>query len=324
MPSIEEYQNSFIEYLESSLPNKSPENLYKPAKYILKLGGKRIRPILTLISSEVFEGEFKDALPAALAIEVFHNFSLVHDDIMDEAPLRRGQQTVHKKWNTNTAILSGDAMLIWSYELLQKYSPDISYSLTKIFSKTARKVCEGQQLDMDFPNQENVSIDDYMGMIENKTAVLIGCALSVGAIISKANNKQISEIYNIGVELGLAFQLQDDYLDVFGDINKFGKQIGGDIIENKKTFLHLYVKSNSSQKVKNEFSNWIKLNPNNTKEKILAVTSIYRSSGAEKAIKDKIEDFSKSVFLKIDNLGIGSKKKILLLDFVNKLVNRDF
>ena len=324
MPSIEEYHNIFLEYLEKNLPNKSPENLYKPSRYILKLGGKRIRPILTLISTEVFGGDVKKALPAALAIEVFHNFSLVHDDIMDEAPLRRGQETVHKKWNTNTAILSGDAMLIWSYELLQKYSPDISYSLTKIFSKTARNVCEGQQLDMDFPNQENISIDDYMGMIENKTAVLIGCALSVGAIISKANNKQISEIYNIGVELGLAFQLQDDYLDVFGDINKFGKQIGGDIIENKKTFLHLYVKSNSSQKVKNEFSNWIKLNPNNTKEKILAVTSIYRSSGAEKAIKDKIEYFSKSVFFKIENLRIGSNKKMLLLDFVNKLVNRDF
>lgn len=324
MPSIEKYYNIFLEYLEKNLPNKSPENLYKPSRYILKLGGKRIRPILTLISTEVFGGDVKKALPAALAIEVFHNFSLVHDDIMDEAPLRRGQETVHKKWNTNTAILSGDAMLIWSYELLQKYSPDISYSLTKIFSKTARNVCEGQQLDMDFPNQENISIDDYMGMIENKTAVLIGCALSVGAIISKANNKQISEIYNIGVELGLAFQLQDDYLDVFGDINKFGKQIGGDIIENKKTFLHLYVKSNSSQKIKNEFSNWIKLNPNNTKEKILAVTSIYRSSGAEKAIKDKIEYFSKSVFLKIENLRIGSNKKMLLLDFVNKLVNRDF
>ena len=321
---ISKYQNIFRSYLDASLNYSNPKNLYDPYAYILKLGGKRIRPILLLMTYDSLGNDIRSALPAALSIELFHNFSLVHDDIMDEAPLRRGQETVHEKWNTNTAILSGDAMLIWSYELLQKYSPDISYSLTKIFSKTARKVCEGQQLDMDFPNQENVSINDYMGMIENKTAVLIGCALSVGAIISKANNKQISEIYNIGVELGLAFQLQDDYLDIFGDINKFGKQIGGDIIENKKTFLHLYVKSNSSQKVKNEFSNWIKLNPNNTKEKILAVTSIYRSSGAEKAIKDKIEYFSKSVFIKIDNLGIGSNKKMLLLDFVNKLVNRDF
>ena len=324
MPSIQEYQNLFLEYLESSLPNESPENLYEPARYILKLGGKRIRPILTLISTEIFNGKYKEALPAALAIEVFHNFSLVHDDIMDKAPLRRGKETVHEKWNINTAILSGDVMLIWSYELLQMYPPQISYSLIQMFSKIARKVCEGQQLDMDFPNQENVTIDQYMGMIENKTAVLIGCALCVGAIISKANENQIFEIYNIGLELGLAFQLQDDYLDVFGDTNKLGKLIGGDIIENKKTFLHLYAIENSSQKLKNEFIDWIKSSPIKPKEKILAVTSIYRSSGAEKAIKDKIEYFSKSVILKIDNLELDSSKKELLHGFVNKLVNRDF
>ena len=243
---------------------------------------------------------------------------------MDEAPIRRGKKTVHTKWDINTAILSGDVMLIWSYELLQKYPSDISYSLTKIFSKIARKVCEGQQLDMDFPSLKNVSIDDYMEMIENKTAVLIGCALSIGALISNANDKQISEMYNIGIDLGLAFQLQDDYLDVFGDIDKLGKQIGGDIIENKKTFLHLYVKANSSQKVIKEFNQWVKLKPFNTKEKILAVTTIYRSCGAEKAIKDKIEYFLKSVILKIDNLGLDSSKKDLLHGFVNKLVNRDF
>ena len=324
MLSIEEYQNLFLEYLESSLPEKSPKNLYEPARYILKLGGKRIRPILTLISADVFNGKTTNALPAALAIEVFHNFSLVHDDIMDGAPIRRGKKTVHTKWNINTAILSGDVMLIWSYELLQKYPSNISYSLTKIFSKIARKVCEGQQLDMDFPALKNVSIDDYMEMIENKTAVLIGCALSIGATISNANDKQISKMYNIGIELGLAFQLQDDYLDVFGDINKLGKQIGGDIIENKKTFLHLYVKANSSQKILEEFNHWVGINPSNPKKKILAVTSIYRSSGAEKAIKDKIEYFSKSVILKIDNLELDSSKKELLHSFTNKLVNRDF
>lgn len=324
MPSIEEHQKLFLEYLELSLPHKSPENLYRPARYILKLGGKRIRPILTLISTEVFGGDLKKALPAALSIEVFHNFSLVHDDIMDKAPLRRGKDTVHKKWNINTAILSGDVMLIWSYELLQKYKSDVSFSLIKMFSEIARKVCEGQQLDMDFPDQENVSLADYMFMIENKTAVLIGCALSVGAIISTANDDQVKEVYNIGVELGLAFQLQDDYLDVFGDINKFGKQIGGDIIENKKTFLYLYILENASEKIKKEFSFWIKQKPIDPNEKITAIKSIYRSCGAEKAIKNKIEFFSKSAIIKIDNLGLIDNKRKLLLGFVKKLVHRDF
>ena len=321
---IEEYHQIFLGYLKKNLPKKSPENLYKPSRYILELGGKRIRPILTLISTEVFGGHVKNALPAALAIEVFHNFSLVHDDIMDEAPLRRGKDTVHKKWDINTAILSGDMMLIWSYELLQEYPSEISHSLTKIFSQIARKVCEGQQLDMDFPTQKNISIEDYMGMIENKTAVLIGCALAVGAIISKVKNKQVDEIFNIGVELGIAFQLQDDYLDVFADVNKFGKQLGGDIIENKKTFLHLYVMANSSNEVKNEFNKWITINPDNPTEKIIAVTSIYKSSGAEKAIIDKIKYLSQSVLLKIDKLELNRSKKNLLLGFVNKLVDRDF
>ncbi|MDG2371803.1 MAG: polyprenyl synthetase family protein [Flavobacteriaceae bacterium] len=324
MPSFDKHQKLFLEYLESSLPRISPENLYRPTKYILELGGKRIRPILTLISTEVFDGEIKKALPAALAIEVFHNFSLIHDDIMDEAPLRRGKQTVHNKWNVSTAILSGDVMLIWSYELLQQYSPDISFELIKIFSQTARKVCEGQQLDMDFPNQKNICLQDYMLMIKNKTAVLLGFSLSIGAIISKATVDQINEIYNIGVELGLAFQLQDDYLDVFGEAEKFGKKIGVDIIENKKTFLYLYVLANSTERVRNEFNYWIKLNPKNPNNKISSVTSIYRSSGAEDAIKNKIEYFYKSAILKIDKLELNPKKKKYLVEFVNKLVNRSF
>ena len=324
MSSFDEHQKLFLEYLESSLPRISPENLYRPARYILELGGKRIRPILTLISTEVFDGELIKALPAALAMEVFHNFTLVHDDIMDEAPLRRGNEAVHKKWDVNTAILSGDVMMIWSYELLQQYSPDISFELTKIFSQIARKVCEGQQLDMDFPNQKNICLDDYMWMIKNKTAVLIGCSLSIGAIISKASVDKINEIYNIGVELGLAFQLQDDYLDVFGETEKFGKQIGGDIIENKKTFLHIYVLTNSTERVRNEFNYWIKLNPKDPNEKISAVKSIYKCSGAEDAIKNKIEYFSKSAVLKINKLGLNPKKKKFLLDFVSKLVNRNF
>ncbi|MAH81875.1 MAG: polyprenyl synthetase [Flavobacteriaceae bacterium] len=321
---IKKYQNLFSDYLKSSLPESPPDNLYNPASYILKLGGKRIRPILTLISAEVFGGSINDALPAALGIEVFHNFSLIHDDIMDKAPLRRGKKTVHEKWDVNTAILSGDVMLIWSYELFQKYSPDISFLLNVIFTKTARKVCEGQQMDMDFPNQEDISIDDYMLMIEYKTAALIGCALSVGAIISGAKNEQVNLIYDIGLELGLVFQLQDDYLDVFGDRKKTGKQIGGDIIENKKTFLHLYAKTKSSNELKKELKKWTALSPKDPEKKISAIKSIYNSSGAVKAVQKKIELLSKTSINKIKSLKLAQSKEIILIDFVERLVERDF
>ena len=324
MLSIKKYQNLFSDYLKTSLPELSPVNLYTPASYILKLGGKRIRPILTLISAEVFGGSSKNALPAALGIEVFHNFSLIHDDIMDKAPLRRGKKTVHEKWDVNTAILSGDVMLIWSYELFQKYSPDISFLLNVIFTKTARKVCEGQQMDMDFPNQEDISIDDYMLMIEYKTAALIGCALAVGAIISEAKNEQVNLIYDIGLELGLVFQLQDDYLDVFGDIKKTGKLIGGDIIENKKTFLHLYAKTKSSNELKKELKKWTALSPKDPEKKISVIKSIYNSSGAVKAIQKKIELLSKTSINKIKSLKLAQSKEIILIDFVERLVERDF
>ena len=324
MASINEYQKLFSEYLNSCSLKTSPKNLYQPVKYILGLGGKRIRPILTLLSTDIFDGNTKNALSAALAIEVFHNFSLIHDDIMDKAPLRRGKKTVHEKWDINTAILSGDVMLIWAYELLENYSPKKSYLLSKMFSNTARKVCEGQQLDMEFPHKENISINDYMIMIENKTAVLVGCALSFGAIICEASNDQINQLYNIGIDLGLAFQLQDDYLDAFGDSNKFGKQIGGDIIENKKTFLSIHAINNLSKKHKMEFNNWNRLNPKNANDKIAAVTKFYRSSGALEAIKNKIDLFYESVISKIYNLDLNTNKKESLLNFVNKIVYREF
>tara|TARA_B100000530_G_scaffold336468_1_gene291272 strand:- start:1217 stop:2191 length:975 start_codon:yes stop_codon:yes gene_type:complete len=324
MSKFNSYQKLFLDYLESNLPDNSPKSLYDPTKYILTLGGKRIRPIFTLMSVDIFNGNIKDALPAALAIEIFHNFSLVHDDIMDNAPLRRGKETVHKKWNLNTAILSGDVMLIWSYEILQQYSSEISVSLTKLFSQTARKVCEGQQLDIDFPIKSKVSIEDYMKMIEYKTAVLIGCSLSVGAIISNASLNQIAEINSIGIDIGLIFQLQDDYLDVFGSISKIGKQIGGDIIENKKTFLHVYVLENGSENELKDFDYWLKLNPKDPRNKILGITDIYNSSGATKAIKNKIKILIKSVYHKIENMKLEKSKKKLIFSFFEKIKNRDF
>ena len=238
MNSINHYREEFLAHLKTSIAVKEPRNLYEPIDYILQLGGKRLRPVLTLIAADLFGGDYHKALPAAAAVEVFHNFSLVHDDIMDNASLRRGKATVHQKWNSNIAILSGDAMLICAYRLLESYPPDTFAALVKLFSKTALEVCEGQQWDMDFETQAQVSIPQYLQMIRYKTAVLVGAALQMGAVIAGASIENQRLIYDFGVAIGLAFQLQDDYLDTFGD-EAFGKKIGGDILENKKTILYL-------------------------------------------------------------------------------------
>ena len=239
MKSIAQYREAFQEYLDLKIQVKEPVNLYNPMRYILGLGGKRLRPVLVLMSAEIFEADYKNALDAALAIEIFHNFSLVHDDIMDDAPLRRGKETVHERWDINTGILSGDAMLINAYQLFENYQSEIFQELAKLFSKTAMQVCEGQQYDIDFESRDDVSIEDYLKMIEYKTAVLVGASLQMGAIVANTSEANKQSVYEFGRLLGIAFQLQDDYLDAFGDPETFGKQSGGDIIENKKTFLYL-------------------------------------------------------------------------------------
>ncbi|MCL4144881.1 UNVERIFIED_CONTAM: hypothetical protein GTU68_063636, partial [Idotea baltica] len=198
-----------------------------------------MRPILTLMASDIFSADYKKAMPAALAVEVFHNFTLIHDDIMDDAPLRRGKKTVHEKWDINTGILSGDAMLILAYQFFEDYEPATFQKLAKLFSKTALEVCDGQQLDVDFETRNDVTIPEYINMIRLKTSVLVAAALQMGAIVAETSEENERLIYNFGLNLGLAFQLQDDYLDTFGDPETFGKLIGGDIIENKKTFLYL-------------------------------------------------------------------------------------
>ena len=234
MKAIEKYQSHFLDYLTSFNKSRNPRNLYDPVKYILEIGGKRLRPILTLMITDCFGGDTTKALDAALAIEVFHNFSLVHDDIMDNAPLRRNKKTVHEKWDINTGILSGDAMLIMAYKLFESYDADKFQRLTTLFSKTALEVCEGQQYDIDFESRFDVTIDEYIKMIEYKTAVLVGSAMQMGAIIADTSIDNQKKCFEFGKNLGIAFQLQDDYLDVYGDPKSFGKQVGGDIIEKKK------------------------------------------------------------------------------------------
>lgn len=237
------YRQKIENYLEKyNLPN-SPENIYRPIDYFLKIGGKRLRPVLTLLATELGGGDVDKAIHAAISIELFHNFSLIHDDIMDDAPKRRGYATVHEKWNSNIAILSGDALLIRAYELISKQKNEHIPDLLKIFNKTAIELCEGQQMDMDFENRNEVTIDEYISMIRLKTSVLLGCALEFGFIISNQTIENRKKIYDFGVNLGIAFQIQDDILDLYGDPEKVGKQVGGDIKANKKTLLYLVSKN---------------------------------------------------------------------------------
>lgn len=322
MHSINQYQEFVSDYLQSQSKIKEPKNLYEPIHYILELGGKRMRPVLTLMSTEIFDTNYKKALPAALAVEVFHNFSLIHDDIMDDAPLRRGKITVHEKWNVNTGILSGDAMLILAYQYFEQYQPKIFRKLAKLFSKTALEVCEGQQYDVDFETRDDVTIPEYLKMIENKTAVLVAAAMKMGAIVAETSKENANLIYDFGLYLGLAFQLQDDYLDVFGDPETFGKQVGGDIIENKKTYLYLKAIEFSSAEEKEQLAHLFSIQPDDSANKINSVKEIFNSSGASFATQKAIENFTLKAFKTLKKMDISKDKKAILKDFGKNLMSR--
>ncbi len=322
MQSIEEYRTLFISYLESKTVNKEPKNLYEPITYILGLGGKRLRPVLVLMATEIFGADYKKALDAALAIEIFHNFSLVHDDIMDDAPLRRGKATVHEKWDINTGILSGDAMLISAYQLFENYEGATFRELAKLFSKTALEVCEGQQYDVDFETRDDVTIAEYLKMIEYKTAVLVAAALKMGGIVAGASLKEQNSIYEFGRNLGIAFQLQDDYLDAFGDPKTFGKQVGGDIIENKKTFLFIRAMDLATSDQKKELQNLYSIRPKSPMEKIESIKNVFVQSGATKELKLEIEYYTERAFEVLNSLALSDAKKGLLRKFGEGLMKR--
>jgi len=322
MHTISQFQEIFISYLKSHTLDKEPKNLYDPISYILNLGGKRMRPVLTLMASEVFDTDCKAALPAAMAVEVFHNFSLVHDDIMDDAPVRRGKQTVHEKWDLNTGILSGDAMLILAYQYFEQYEPEVFRDLAKLFSKTALEVCEGQQMDVDFETRTDVTIPEYLKMIEYKTAVLVAAAMQMGAIVAKTSEKEARLIYDFGLNLGLAFQLQDDYLDAFGDPETFGKQVGGDIIENKKTYLYLKAIEFSSDKTSTELQKLFSLQLDDNSEKIITAKNIFNESGASKATQEAIEMYTLKAFETLEKMNINAEKKAILKAFGENLMGR--
>jgi geranylgeranyl diphosphate synthase type II len=323
MHSISHYQALISDYFANLHLNKEPKNLYEPIEYILHLGGKRMRPILTLMTTEVFDVDCKKALAAATAVEVFHNFSLVHDDIMDDAPLRRGNETVHEKWDINTGILSGDAMLILAYQHFEEYEPKIFRDLAKLFSKTALEVCEGQQYDVDFEIRDDVTIPEYLKMIQYKTAVLVGAAMKMGAIVAETSEENANLIYDFGLNLGIAFQLQDDYLDAFGDPETFGKQVGGDIIENKKTYLYLKTIEFASAEEKEQLLHLFSIHPTDNTDKIFSVKQLFHTTGASKATQQAIEEYTLKAFQTLDKIAISDDKKAILRVFGENLMQRN-
>ena len=322
MLQIQQYREEFEKYLNAYTPPKTPQNLYNPVSYFLSLEGKRIRPILTMLSCDLFDGNYKDSLDAALAVEVFHNFSLVHDDIMDEAPLRRGNQTVHQKWDLSTAILSGDVMLILAYQLFENYNKNIFVALAKLFSKTAVEVCEGQQLDIDFSKLNDINSTKYLNMVELKTAVLIGASMKMGAIVAKASDNEQENIYEFGKNLGIAFQIQDDFLDTFGDEKKFGKVIGGDIIENKKTLLYVKSMEIFTEQDKTELTKLYSSSHLDESKKIEGVKELFLKYNIPSIIENEINYYTQLAFKKLDNLNISDHKKDFLFDFGNSLMKR--
>jgi len=325
MNLFRDYQQVFESALEDFNQDQSPQNLYLPMQYLLDLGGKRIRSFLTLMAGGAYGVSVKEALGAAMAVEVFHNFTLMHDDIMDKATLRRGKTTVHEKWDVNTAILSGDAMLIKAYQFLETYPNDIFQQLTRLLSKTAIEVCEGQQYDMDFETRPNTSEEEYIEMIRLKTAVLVGCALQMGAIIGKASEEDQQAIYDFGIQLGLAFQLQDDYLDTFGDQETFGKKIGGDILEDKKTILyHLAIKAgreDDRQLLKSLLGG---NDPIDDAEKINKVKSLFESTSAQSATRDLIQHHSDLAYTELKKLTISEDQKNRFRELKDWLMHRTY
>ena len=325
---VKDFQNKIEEEIKSFSKqlSSSPAELYEPICYMLSLGGKRIRPLFVLLACDLFGGKSEDAIPSALAVELFHNFTLVHDDIMDNAPLRRNQPTVHKKWNSSTAILSGDVVMVKAFQLLSE-SPRFE-QVFPVFSEMAVKVCEGQQFDLNYEAVNKISVTQYFKMIELKTAVLFAASMKMGALTARAKANDSENMYEFGKNIGMAFQLQDDLLDVYGEEGKFGKQKGGDIISNKKTFLLLKAieLSNLNAYKKEELAQWLECHPKNemeSKEKVEAVKSIYDFSNVKKITEIEINSLHQQAVAALEKISASEEKKKALIDFTSSLLKRE-
>lgn len=326
MHTIKDLQTLISKEIEieiSRLTQLEPRNLYEPIAYTLDRGGKRLRPVMVLLACNMFTGKIEKAIPAAMAIEVFHNFTLLHDDIMDQAEVRRNSPTVHKKYNPNIAILSGDAMSIMAYNYLQKSESSNLSAMFQLFSQTALEVCEGQQLDMDFETRTDVLIEEYLQMIRLKTAVLLACSLKMGALAADTGGKIADLLYAFGINLGIAFQLQDDLLDVFADQVKFGKKIGNDIVSNKKTFLLLKAFELSDEPTKKELRQWIDTKEFDAEEKIMSIKAIYNKLNIKEITISNIENYYQSALNIWSEMDCSPDTKAGLLQLADMIMERD-
>ncbi len=323
MHNFEQLLEIFEQHLSKENFSNEPEELYAPISYTLALGGKRIRPVLTLMACEMFGGDIKEALHQAVAIELFHNFTLIHDDIMDNAPIRRGKKTVYKKWSPNIAILSGDTLFAYAYQFVQKADSHILGDILSVFNRTAIEVCEGQQYDLNYETRNDVSVDEYINMIKLKTAVLFGASLKIGAIIGGANTDEADSLYNFALNIGLGFQLKDDLLDTFGNEQVFGKKTGGDIITNKKTFLYLKALELADKDKKEELINLYNSNGLDEKEKISKVIDLFSSLNIQQITEQKIDTYFDNGLIFLNNLSVEDELKQELLKLAGKMIHRD-
>ena len=313
--------NDFLDHLQY---NRKPEGLYAPVKYVLSMSGKRIRPMLMLLAYNLYKDDPESVLMQACALETYHNYTLLHDDLMDNAEMRRGHETVHKRWDANTAILSGDSMLVLAYERMAKcreaYLQDVLYT----FTETALEIGEGQQYDMDFETRNDVTEAEYIEMIRLKTSVLLACAMKIGAILADAPKQDQENLYKFGEQIGLAFQLQDDYLDVYGDPKVFGKKIGGDIISNKKTYMLINAFNRADAELRRELVHWIEAKTFDCDEKVAAVTAIYNKVGVDKLASEKIACYFQASKKYLDAVQVSEDRKAELRLYARKMMEREY
>lgn len=321
MHSFKDLVTKFADHFAVRHFPQQPASLYEPNEYFLSWGGKRIRPVMCLMGNELFDEIHPDSFELATAIELFHNFTLIHDDIMDEAPLRRGMETVHMKYGLSTALLAGDVMLIKAYDYLNKIQPQYLHRIIHLFNKTAREVCEGQQMDMDFEQSSSVSLDDYINMISLKTSVLLAASLEMGAIIGGASEGNCKHLYEFGKNLGIAFQVQDDYLDAFGDPEKFGKDVGGDIRQNKKTFLMLHALEVANAEQKNRLFQLMQQNP---PDKVEQVLQIFRDCNIDEWAKKLKDKYLQTALQHLESIAVRSVRKEPLQELANFLIQREY
>lgn len=308
----------------NSLPyDRKPQSLYEPIIYTMSQGGKRIRPVLTLLSYYMFRDDIRQALPCAMGLEMYHNYTLLHDDLMDNADMRRGNMTVHKKWDANTAILSGDSMLVLSYQLMSQCPQEMLQQVIDTFTITALEIGEGQQYDMDFEKRTDVTEEEYIEMIRLKTSVLLACAAKIGAILAGASSEEQNHAYRFGEQLGLAFQLQDDFLDVYGDEKVFGKKIGGDITSNKKTYMLIKALERAEGIDKQQLEYWIEAQEFDRSEKVNAVTEIYTRLDIDTLAKERIDKYFTSALNHLDAISAPAERKAELLSFVQQMMRRE-